>query len=352
MRESRTFRALIHTLIAASLPLAGTGGCTRCLNDSSNAVAPETVPRVRLVEATCRANCGEDISLCYGVLDGEMQNYTVDCNGTVKVLNLGLSGFSVLPDDCGAVCEQAADECHVKHGFATPWTAFCTDSYSCSALGASGGIARRPAEFSLGPCEARDDIGAFFAMAAQLEAAAIDAFAMLAAELRAHGAPPDLIRRAERAQHDEQRHARMTRGLARRFAASTAAPCVQPRDVRSLLEIAMENVVEGCVREAYGAFVASWQAQAATDDAVRRVMKRIAPDEIRHAELAFAVAEWIWPQLSAAEQSQLAAAHRCAVEALVRDLARPYSPSLQSTAGLPSPEVAQAFVRAQIQLAL
>ena len=136
-------------------------------------------------------------------------------------------------------------------------------------------------------------LGAYFAEMARMEAASIAAFRHLRRELLAHRAPRRLVRAAERAARDEARHARMTTALARRHGAQAIASRVEGIPVRSLEAIAIENAVEGCVREAFGALVASWQARAACDPLIRAAMTRIAHDETRHAALAFAVDAWV-----------------------------------------------------------
>jgi hypothetical protein len=57
---------------------------------------------------------------------------------------------------------------------------------------------------------------------------------------------------------------------------------------RSLEELAVENAVEGCVRETYGALTAIWQARTAKDPSVAAAVRRIARDETRHAALSWA----------------------------------------------------------------
>lgn len=151
-------------------------------------------------------------------------------------------------------------------------------------------IGRRPAGLVEMDASCTDLVGAFFARAAQLEAASVDAFRVLQRELRAHGAPRGLLARATRAANDEIAHARMTAAIARRFGGRFAKPRVEPREVRSLEEIALENATEGCVNETYGALVATFQARVAGDPRVRAAMARIARDETRHAALARDVA--------------------------------------------------------------
>ena len=99
----------------------------------------------------------------------------------------------------------------------------------------------------------------------------------------------------------------------------------------------MENAVEGCVRETYGAVIGHYQAACALDPVVRDVMRVIAEDEIRHAELAWHVAAWLEPQLSNSERLQLLAAKRESLTDLLESVARPELPERAAQwIGLPS----------------
>src|SRR5207302_2062069 len=102
-------------------------------------------------------------------------------------------------------------------------------------------------------------LGSYFASAAHLEAASVHAFRRLRCELAAHRAPARLLRSARRAQRDEVRHARLMARMARRFGGAPVPARVAPIGPRALDEIAIENAVEGCVRETFGALVASFQ---------------------------------------------------------------------------------------------
>src|SRR6185295_13249702 len=120
----------------------------------------------------------------------------------------------------------------------------------------------------------------------------IHAFRRLARELRAHGAPSDLVNAARACARDEARHARTMARLARAHGATIDRVHVEDVGTRDLEAIARENAVEGCVGETYGALLAIWQAEHAADADVRAAMREIAPDEMRHAALAWAVATW------------------------------------------------------------
>jgi hypothetical protein len=142
-------------------------------------------------------------------------------------------------------------------------------------------------------------VGDYLAGCAYLEAASVHAFGRLARELKDLGAPAALVASARAARRDELRHARVLTRLARRFGAVPAALRMnRSRHRRSLLDVATENAIEGCVRETYGAALNLLQARSAHDIGVRRAMRAIAADECRHARLAWAVSAWALPQLT------------------------------------------------------
>jgi hypothetical protein len=153
---------------------------------------------------------------------------------------------------------------------------------------------------------------------AYLEAASVDAFERLARELEAHGAPRRLRAASRKAARDEIRHARVTTQLAKRAGATVPACHRTPADVRSLEEMALENAVEGCVRETFGAAVAVLQSEQAGDSHMRRAMKTIARDEMRHAQLSWAIARWLETKLDARAHARVNRARSEAVEALER----------------------------------
>lgn len=203
--------------------------------------------------------------------------------------------------------------------------------------GVCPGVGRRPAGLAR-PGRSTGSPGVLathFAGVAHLEEASVHAFHRLGRELRAHGAPRDLVRAAERSARDEVRHARVTARLARRFGGAPARVRVRACRVRSLGRVAVENAVEGCVREAFGAVVATWQSVHARDPAVRAAMRRIALDETRHAALAFEVARWLEPRLGARARKRVAAATRAAIADLELQIEDPDA-ALVRDAGLPA----------------
>jgi len=184
--------------------------------------------------------------------------------------------------------------------------------------------------------------GAWLAHTAHLEAAAVLAFSLLQADLAALGAPAELLQRVRRAAQEELVHAELVGRLARARGAEPAAVIVHGRGPRSALEIALENAVEGCVRECWGALCAHHQAQAATSPDVRAVWRDIASDETEHAQLSRDVATWIEARLSAEERAQVAAAYAGAILALRRELDTDVVAALVSELGLPSRQSAVA----------
>lgn len=205
-------------------------------------------------------------------------------------------------------------------------------------------IGRRPDGLEDGdPRDARDrpeTAAELFARAARLEEASVTAFRVLARELREHGAPPELSRRALRSARDEIRHTRSTSRVARALGAEPRRAAIAPRSARSLLAVARENAVEGCVRETYGALLAAYQARAARDSRVRDELATIAADEARHAELSWDVHRWIMGRLSEDERATIRLAMSAAIAELGRELAIEPSDDVVETAGMPTRAVA------------
>jgi hypothetical protein len=187
-------------------------------------------------------------------------------------------------------------------------------------------------------------LGAYFAHRAQLEVASVVALEVLEVELWALEAPAELLDEVRRAIADERGHAALIGMLARRFGAETLPVRVERGPRRDRLALALDNMREGCVRDAYGALVATHQACWAEDDEVRRAMARIAEDETRHAGLSFQLAAWLHAGLDRRQRQQVREARSHAFEELRREVALPEPIELARAAGLPSPRRALALV--------
>jgi len=208
-------------------------------------------------------------------------------------------------------------------------------------------IGRRP----IGRCDlravrSRSALGAYFARAAQLEAASVPAFAQIGEALQKHGAPARLIAAARRAGRDEVRHARVTARLARRFGAEPEAPRIAMSKLRSLEALAFDNAREGCVLETYAALEASHQAARASDPEIRSALRGIARDELRHAAFSHALHAWSCAQLGERTRVELNAARaEAASELRAGLLAAPEPSAWSAVAGLPGRQTALALHR-------
>lgn len=184
----------------------------------------------------------------------------------------------------------------------------------------------------------RAGLGALLARMAWMEAASITAFRRLARELAHHDAPPDLVHAARKAARDEARHARLMGRLARARGATVPRVEQAPFMIRSLEEVALENAVEACVGETYAAAVAVWQSTHACDPEIRSAMASIAPDELDHAALGHAIADWASGALDAPARERVIAARRAAFARLEADASRATAEEEAMTeAGLPAP---------------
>jgi hypothetical protein len=213
-----------------------------------------------------------------------------------------------------------------------------------------GCIGRRPEGLAArvdrrdGCVEKSQILGEFYASISYLEAASVEAFLRLARELEALGAPLDLQLAAQRAAEDEVRHAEHTRQIAERFGGRVFPPVVAALGPRELERVACENIMEGCVRETYGALLAHHQARRSRDPEIRSLMQRIAEDETRHAALAWRVAAWAEPRLSPAERERVRQSRERALTELRTELTTSVPAELCELAGVPSaPEALQLF---------
>ncbi len=190
----------------------------------------------------------------------------------------------------------------------------CTSHFGCSA-------GRRPAGLTNLERNEPSAQGLWLSNAAYLEAASIDAFRLVRRDLRAFGAPRRLLRQASRAVCEEKRHTRRMRALAKRAGITHREPLVIKAPIPTLEQMATQNAVEGCVREAFGALVAQYQAIHARDREVAAAMKTIAMDEANHAALAYRIDAWARRRLGPDACARINAARDAAAQELLRDAA-------------------------------
>jgi hypothetical protein len=128
----------------------------------------------------------------------------------------------------------------------------------------------------------------------------------------------------------------MTTKMAERLGATVRPPTVADIEERTPFEIALENAVEGCVKETYAALLAHYQAQHVADRSLAAMMSVIAEDETRHAALAWEVAEWLEPRLTDDERAEVQRARTTAIEELRASLSVEPPAELVNGVGMPS----------------
>jgi hypothetical protein len=205
------------------------------------------------------------------------------------------------PQQCSSICATGTTSCLLTNDTTITCMPFC-------------GKARTSLRVRRGP----PTIATHLRDSVVLEAASVCAFERLARELAAHGAPLRLRRAALVAARDESRHARAVARMARRHGVRGRARAPRAAmNVRALVDVAIENAIEGCVHETYGAALARFQSERAPDPRDRTALREIARDEARHAALAEKIDAWVKPKLSRRDRERVDAARQNAANALV-----------------------------------
>lgn len=185
-------------------------------------------------------------------------------------------------------------------------------------------------------------VSRWLSRAAYIEGRSALAFANVADSLAFHRAPVHLIRAVTSAASDELRHAQIFGRLASGYGCTALHLGPSPNRMESLEDLAIENAVDGCVVETWGARLAEWQSNAARDPAVRAAFSAISGDELRHAMLARALDEWFRSQLSLSSRSRVGDARRTAIVALREQVRKPIPVDL-APIGLPDARLAPAL---------
>ncbi|MBC8070978.1 MAG: ferritin-like domain-containing protein [Deltaproteobacteria bacterium] len=150
----------------------------------------------------------------------------------------------------------------------------------------------------------------YWARAAQLEHASIASFAQFTLQLLALGAPADLVARSAAAALDEIEHARLAFELAADFGGEVVAPGPMPMPSAPLevtpVAVMRATLRDGCIAETLATLQARRDLADARTDAERDALARIADDEERHAELAFASIAWLLETFGAPVRDALA----------------------------------------------
>jgi len=256
-------------------------------------------------------------------------DYTVDIATAAPPMELRVESCRADVDACPDLCEALLAANNAQGSQTKCAVTFdATHAYAVIDTSTFCGTGRMPAGLVAVHRDRRATVGAWLAHAAWLEAASVPAFVLLARELEQHGAPRELIAAALIAARDEIRHTAIVGDLARRYGAQPSPAQVATVPPRTLEAIAIENAIEGCVRETWGAALALWQSHAARDPQARIAFSEIARDELRHAELGWAIDAWARTQLDDAAIARVAAARAVAVRALLEAPPDPELPEL------------------------
>jgi hypothetical protein len=254
--------------------------------------------------------CGQ----CYWTLE-------VPCAGDAGAGDAGSGDAGAF--DCLALCNAVVPQGAMPLTNASLCRGNFVDGGPALYVSCGGCSAGRPPKgFVARPVCAPSRAAAWLAGMAQLEAASVHAFHALHGDLERLRAPRSLLRSVCAAAKDETRHARVVTRAAARFGAAAPKPRVArvARVARrSLEDLAVANAEEGCVRETFGVALAAMQAASATDRGVKRMMRGIARDELRHAAL-WRIAAWLQGGLDARGRARVDGARRAAVESLACEL--------------------------------
>ena len=265
------------------------------------------------------ADCAADqICLC-DVADGaRCVPATCATNADCATSECGLSASEV--SGCGfdyaTACRTPADACHSTAacdtgedcvpGPQSPW--LCEGRAICGRPLLIDGALRLAApegrcDWSEGlqplapsPAEAAA-LATFWCNIAALEHASVASFSKFSLQLMALGAPADLLMGTQRAAADEVVHAQLAYGLASAYAQQPIGP--GPLALGDLnietdpAAIVAALVEEACVGETLGAADAAAAAADCTDPVVATVWRRIAEDELRHAQLGWRTLQWM-----------------------------------------------------------
>jgi hypothetical protein len=312
-------------------------GCVEAIPSGSKGTPESTSP-----ETDC-----EDWSEMCGCMDATEWDRTWDINGDDFGGYLDEDG-ELSDAQCFQICEDMPEEWEYYEEILdcaiTGQDSSGGASITCAYYGAPycEGRAHGAIE-SAGGIEAASRTHAWLARAAHAEASSVGAFLKLRRELAAHGAPEDLLRSCLLAARDESMHAGMMAGLCAREGVGIPPVVQSETQQRSLLDLAIENAVEGCVHEAFAAVQAAYQARSADSGEMRRLFACIARDESRHAQLAQQIHHWLKLRLDARENHLVEQARLGALGALCGGVASSDTPFGDRSLGLPGRDMALAI---------
>jgi hypothetical protein len=320
-RLGRSLRGIVASVVAA--PLAGAAACSSqgAKDSAADAMVPVEHDAGGIADATlsskwasdaCAAAPFDDVSAA-DTLDGCVSFGRLPCGliPTAEVSGCVIDGVSCV-SMCRAIGQPLTITCELAPASCDP-TGDPTDGANLiECFGACVLSGRRPLGLRAARTSRRTSLGDYFASRR-------------------------LSLLSRRFADDERRHARAVARLARRFGG--VIPPVRIRQVErpTLAQLVEDDAVEGCVKETFGALLAIWQAERAEDGRVRRMMRRIAADETRHAALAWEILDWGVERLSPRDRQRVEERLDRAVVALASARV-PVSPAVRQIAGYPDRE--------------
>ena len=222
------------------------------------------------------------------------------------------------------------------------WTTSSTVAVSARALRGRGHASVLPSV----TVSADDVVGTWLADAAHAESVSWMALRAVERELLAHDAPEPLARGARRIAAAALHNAAVLESMALRWGVRPRQPKVVSIAVRPLDALAAENAGQGCVRETWAALEAQYQSLYARDPVIRRTMRRIATDGLRHAEFSWSVDSWASRRLGPQGRDRVAQARAQAVADVLEALSVERERCLCIEAGLPTAATARGLAQA------
>jgi hypothetical protein len=248
-------------------------------------------------------------------------------------------------DECKVLCLPADAGVGT---FVSCWLSSPTSGPSQTVNCTSCAVGRKPADLrDETPCDVADAdvVAGALAEMARIEAASVHAFRRLGGALVRMGAPSSLRARVRSAARDEIRHARIVSRLARarggrirRVTLDRSAPSP------STFDLALENAVEGCVRETLGVAYLAHQRAHAEDASLRAMADELYEEELAHAALSWDLIEVLEGSLDDAQRAQLRQAQERALTEVVDEAAR-MNETVRRAFGLPTGRTVSRLVR-------
>ena len=143
--------------------------------------------------------------------------------------------------------------------------------------------------------EERATVAAHWLASALAEHASVASFSRASIELMAVGAPIELVRGTAEGASDEIDHAMRCFSVAEAYGSRVASPgplpTLKPRPA-TLEDVARYTFLEGCVHETIASLEAVLLSTMVGSPHLRDILRTIASDEVRHAELAWKILAW------------------------------------------------------------